>query len=129
MIWKRFQVLTKTIDFSGTPILGGDRRETLRALYERKKSKVQTLDIRKVRTRKSLNFQSDHLILLQNKSTRQSIASDMDNQRVFTPTAGSIVGSVNDAYESESEIYGRPPSYRSVSNKYGMTEQNVTYRP
>ena len=37
----------------GTPVLGGDRnlsdrRETLRALYERKKSKVQTLDYRKV---------------------------------------------------------------------------------
>ena len=53
-----------------------------------------------------------------------SIASDADNQRVFSPT-----GSVNGAYETDHEIYGAPPSFRSSAKIYGTVEKRVLYEP
>lgn len=56
--------------------------------------------------------------------TRTSIASDADHQRVFTPNGGSV----NDAYESDMDHYGAPPSVRS-GTRYRTTEENVIYNP
>ncbi|XP_071550893.1 chitin synthase chs-2 isoform X4 [Panulirus ornatus] len=101
-----------------TPVLGNMRRlsmrrETIKALaerretvvQERRQSKMQTMGAKKPRT-------------------RTSIASEADNQRVFTPTGGNI----NDAYESDTDNYGIPPSVRSAL-RFARTEENVIYKP
>ena len=56
--------------------------------------------------------------------TRTSIASEADNQRVFTPTGGSI----NNAYESDTEHLGGGSSIRSAM-RYRNAEENVIYQP
>ncbi|KAK7086233.1 chitin synthase I [Halocaridina rubra] len=101
-----------------TPILDNMRRlsmrrETIKALaerretvaQERKQSRMQTLGAKKPRT-------------------RTSIASEADNQRVFTPSGGSI----NNAYESDSEHLGGGSSIRS-GVRYRTGEENVIYKP
>nr|XP_045601820.1 chitin synthase chs-2-like isoform X7 [Procambarus clarkii] len=101
-----------------TPVLGkmrrlSMRRETIKALaerretvvQERRQSKMQTMGAKKPRT-------------------RASIASEADNQRVFTPGGGNV----NDAYESDNDNYGPPPSVRSAM-RYRATEDNIIYNP
>ncbi|XP_068231758.1 chitin synthase chs-2-like isoform X2 [Palaemon carinicauda] len=101
-----------------TPVLGNMRRlsmrrETIKALaerretvvQERRQSKMQTLGAKKPRT-------------------RTSIASEADNQRVFTPSGGSI----NNAYESDTEHLGGGSSIRSAM-RYRNADENVLYKP
>ncbi|KAK4319406.1 hypothetical protein Pmani_009641 [Petrolisthes manimaculis] len=101
-----------------TPVLGNMRRlsmrrETIKALAERRETVVQERRMSKMQTlgaRKPRN--------------RTSIASDADHQRVFTPNGGNV----NSAYESDTEQYGAPPSIRSAM-RYRTTEDNVIYKP
>ncbi|XP_069941927.1 chitin synthase chs-2 isoform X4 [Cherax quadricarinatus] len=101
-----------------TPVLGNMRRlsmrrETIKALaerretvvQERRQSRMQTMGAKKPRN-------------------RTSIASEADNQRVFTPNGGNV----NDAYESDTENYGPPPSVRSAM-RYRAAEDNIIYNP
>ncbi|CAL4108316.1 unnamed protein product, partial [Meganyctiphanes norvegica] len=104
-------------DNAMTPVLGNMsrlemRRETIKALAERRETvanerkntkKMQTLGAKKPRN-------------------RTSIASDVDNQRVFTPS-----GTVNNAYDSESDqIYVAGSVARSIArSNFRGTEDNV----
>ncbi|KAG0723346.1 Chitin synthase chs-2 [Chionoecetes opilio] len=100
-----------------TPVLGNMRRlsmrrETMKALAERRETVVQERRMSKMQTMGA-----------KKPRNRTSIASEADHQRVFTPG-----GSVNDAYESEMDNYGVPASVRSVT-RYRTTEENVIYKP
>lgn len=101
-----------------TPVLGNMRRlsmrrETMKALAERRETVVQERRMSKMQT-----------LGARKPRTRTSIASDQDHQRVFTPNGGNV----NSAYESDTEIYGAPPSVRSAM-RYRATEDNVIYKP
>ena len=54
---------------------------------------------------------------------RTSIASDADNERVFSPNGGHI----NDAYDATSDIYGAPPSHKSGGRLSRTAEENMIY--
>ncbi|XP_042240833.1 chitin synthase chs-2-like isoform X2 [Homarus americanus] len=97
-----------------TPVLGNMRRlsirrETMKALAERRETVVQERRQSKMMTMGA-----------KKPRTRMSIASEVDNQRVFTPGGGNI----NDAYESDTEHYGAPPSIRSAM-RYRTAEENI----
>ncbi|XP_047473988.1 chitin synthase chs-2-like isoform X2 [Penaeus chinensis] len=97
-----------------TPVLGdirrlSMRRETIKALAERSETVVQ--ERRQSKAMQTLGAKKPR--------TRMSIASEVDNQRVFG-------GSVNEAYEAESDHYG-VGSVRS--GRFRVAEENVNLQP
>ncbi|XP_050718358.1 chitin synthase chs-2-like isoform X3 [Eriocheir sinensis] len=101
-----------------TPVLGNMRRlsmrrETMKALAERRETVVKERRMSRMQTMGA-----------KKPRNRTSIASDADHQRVFTPNGGSV----NDAYESDMDNYGAPASVRSAM-RYRTAEENVIYKP
>ena len=68
------------------------------------------------------------LLYLQAPRSRTSIASDADNERVFSPQPTGLQGHINDAYDAASDTYDRS-SHISSSRHSRTAEENVIYNP